>query len=48
LLARRQDATAKPQPADRAAQLERLAKLKEQGALTNAEYERAREDVEKS
>jgi hypothetical protein len=48
LLALRQDATATPQHADRAAQLERLTKLKEQGALTDAEYERAREDVEKS
>jgi hypothetical protein len=48
MLARRQAATSNPQSADRAAQLERLAKLKEQGALTDAEYERAREDVEKS
>jgi hypothetical protein len=48
LLALRQAATATPQPADRAAQLERLTKLKEQGALTDAEYEQAREDVEKS
>ena len=46
LLALRQAATAKPQPADRAAQLERLAKLKEQGALTDAEYEQARQNLE--
>jgi hypothetical protein len=48
LLALRQAASAKPQTADRTAQLERLAKLKEQGALTDAEYERAREDIEKT
>jgi putative oligomerization/nucleic acid binding protein len=48
LIAQRQAVTARPQPADRAAQLERLAKLRDQGALTDAEYERARGDVEKS
>jgi hypothetical protein len=46
LLALRQAASAKPQPADRAAQLERLAKLKEQGALTDAEYEQARQNLD--
>ena len=46
LLALRQAATAKPQPADPAAQLERLANLKEQGALTDAEYEQARQNLE--
>lgn len=47
-IARRQAAPERTRPADPAAQLERLAKLKEQGALTDAEYDRAREDVEKS
>ena len=46
LMAVRQAALAQPQPIDRAAQLERLAKLKEQGALTDAEYEQARQNLE--
>jgi hypothetical protein len=46
LLALRQAASAKPQPADRAAQLERLSKLKQQGDLTDAEYEQARKNIE--
>ena len=48
LLARRQAGTGEPQPADRAAQLDRLAKLKEQGALTDAEYEQARKGIEQA
>ena len=46
LLALRQAAARQPQPPDRDAQLERLAKLKEQGALTDAEYELARQNLE--
>jgi hypothetical protein len=38
----------RPPGGDQTAQLERLAKLKEQGALTDSEYERARADIEKT
>ena len=47
-IAKRQAAAEQAPLADRAARLERLAKLKDQGALTDAEHERARKDVEKS